>query len=196
MLARVGQQPGDLAVTGALVNQVAAAHQAMPFRPTGGMLGRADRHRGGQQPNGDAQPHLGDRQVVEELPDGDREIGRAVAKVQGKVVPEVLRHEDVAAQRHSRAADGQYQADPGEGGEGEAVPVPAALPNDQRLADHPGRQGQRGEPEQQRHGDQQPVGGREPGGSWVVVGQAVVPAAGLAGGIDREPHEAPPGRRM
>jgi hypothetical protein len=55
MLARVGQQPGDLAVAGALVDRLAVAHQGVPLRPAGGMLGRADRQRGGEQADRDAR---------------------------------------------------------------------------------------------------------------------------------------------
>jgi hypothetical protein len=68
--------------------------------------------------------------------------------VEGDVLPEVLRDEDVPAQGLLGADDQQHGGDGGEAGEGEAPPVPAALQQDHRLPNQPGDDGQRGEPDE------------------------------------------------
>ena len=136
--------------------------------------------RGGQQPDRDGQPHLGGHQVPEELADGDAGAGRAEAEVEGDVLPEVLGHEDVPAQGLLGAGHGQHDADAGEAGEGEAPPVPAALEQDHRLPEQPGDDGQRGEPDQQQHDQQQAVGGRLAGGAGDRLAGGGLPAARVA----------------
>ena len=80
------------------------------------------------------------------------------------------------AQGLLRAGHGQHHGDPGEAGEGEAPPVPAALEQDHRLPQQPGDDGQRGEPDQQQHDQQQPVGGRLAGGSGDRLAGGGLPA--------------------
>jgi hypothetical protein len=140
VVAWLGEQPGGLAVAGALVDAVAAADEGAPLGPAGSSLGIPDRQAGGQQPDRDGQPHLGGDQVPEELADGDAGAGGAEAEVQGHVLPEVLGHEDVPAQGLLGAGLGQHHADSGQAGDGEAPPVPAALKQDHRLPNQPGRQ--------------------------------------------------------
>jgi hypothetical protein len=167
-----GDQAGGTAVAGALVDALAAAHERAPLGPAGGPLGVAHRQRRREEADRDGQPHLRDDQVPEELADGDPGAGWAEAEVQGHVLPEVLGDEDVAAQGLLRPGHGQHHADAGEGGEGEAPPVPAALHQDHRLPGQPGHDGQGGEPDQQQHDQQQAVG------AWLAGG----PGDGLAGG--------------
>jgi hypothetical protein len=60
VVARLGQQPGRAAVAGALVDALAATDERTPLRASSGPLGIPDRQRGGQQPDRDGQPHLGE----------------------------------------------------------------------------------------------------------------------------------------
>ena len=110
VVAGPGDQAGGLAVAGALVDALAAADEGAPLGPAGGPLGVPDRQGRGQQPDRDGQPHLGGDQVPEELADGDAGAGGAEAEVEGHVLPEVLGHEDVPAQRLLRAGHGQHDA--------------------------------------------------------------------------------------
>jgi len=105
----------------------------------------------------------------------------------------MLGHEDVAAQGLLGAEDQQHERDPGEGGQGEAPPVPPALEQDRRLAQQPGQQRQRREPDQQDHDQQQAVGGRLAGGSWDGLAGGGLPAAGRVPGVGAV-HETPPWR--
>jgi hypothetical protein len=143
VVTRSGQQAGGLAVAGALVDALATTHQGAPLGPAGGPLGVPHRQAGGQQTDRDGQPHLGGDQIPEELADGDAGAGGAEAEVEGDVLPEVLGHKDVPPQRLLGADDQQDSGDPGEGGEGEAPPVPAALEQNHRLAQQPDQDGQR-----------------------------------------------------
>jgi hypothetical protein len=179
VIAGAGDQPRCLAVARALVDALAAAHEGAPLGAAGGPFGVPHRQGGGQQPDRGGQPHLGRDQVPEELPDGDAGAGWAEAEVQGHVLPEVLGHEHMPAQRLLGAGHGQYRADGDQRGEGEAPPVPAALEQDHRLPDQPGHDGQRREPDQQQHDQQQAVGGRLAGGTG--DGVACQPPAGFLG---------------
>jgi hypothetical protein len=105
VVTRVGEQPGGLAVAGALVDALAAAHEGAPLGPASGPLGVPYRQRSGQQPDRRGQPDLGGDQVVEELADGDVGAWWPEAEVEGDVLPEVLRDEDVPAQRLLGAED-------------------------------------------------------------------------------------------
>ena len=177
VVAGLGDQAGGLAVAGALVDALAAADEGAPLGPAGGPLGVPHRQRRGQQPDRDGQPHLGGDQVPEELADGDAGAGGAEAEVQGHVLPEVLGHKDVPAQRLLRAGHGQHHADGGEAGEGEAPPVPAALEQDHRLPQQPGHDGQGREPDQHQDDQQQAVGGRLAGGPGDRLAGGGLPAA-------------------
>jgi hypothetical protein len=154
VVAGPGDQAGGAAVAGALVDALAAADEGAPLGPAGGPLSVPHRQRGGQEPDWHGQPHLGGDQVPEELADGDLGAGWAEAEVEGDVLPEVLRDEDMAAQGFLGAGHGHHQGDPGEAGQGEAPPVPAALEQNHRLPQQPGHDGQGGEPDQQDY-DQQ-----------------------------------------
>jgi hypothetical protein len=97
VITRLGEQPGRLALPAALVDALATPHKGTPLGPAGGPLGVPHRQRGGQQPDREGQPHLGGQQVPEKLADRDSSSWRAEAEVESDVLPEVLRHKDVAA---------------------------------------------------------------------------------------------------
>jgi hypothetical protein len=191
VVARLGEQAGGAAVAGALVDALAAADKGAPLGPAGGALGGPHRQRGGQKADRDGQPHLGNHQVVNELADGDAGAWGAEAEVEGDVLPEVLGHEDVPAQGLLRAGHGQHHADPGEAGEGEAPPVPAALEQDHRLPGQPSHDGQGREPDQHQQDQQQPVGGRLPGRPGDRLAGGGLPAVTRRGVVGAR-HEAPP----
>jgi hypothetical protein len=126
-------------------------------RPADTAAGRSVGHgevhgqRGGEQADRQAQPELGQDHVVGELADAERGAGWAEPEQQGDVLPEVLMDVEVPAQRLLGAEHGQDVTEVEQGGEGEAVPVPALLHQDQQLPDQPHGQAQRREPEQQDH---------------------------------------------
>jgi hypothetical protein len=193
VVAGLGDQAGGAAVAGALVDALAAADEGAPLGPTSGPLGIPHRQRGSQQPDRDGQPHLGDDQVPEELTDRDPGAGRAEAEMQGDVLPEVLGREDVPAQRLLGAGHHDHHADGGHAGEGEPPPVPAALQQDHRLAQQPGHDGQRREPDQQDHDQQQAVDGGLAGGAGDRLARGGLPATARRRVVGAG-HEVPPGR--
>jgi hypothetical protein len=193
MVARLGDQPRGAAVAGALVDALAAPDDGAPLGPAGGPLGVPDRQGGGQEPDRGGQPHLSGDQVPEELTHGDAGVGGAEAEVQGDVLPEVLGDEDVPPQGGLRPDHQQYGGDPGEGGEGEAPPVPAALQQDDRLAQQPGHDGQGRYPDQQQDDQQQPIGGGLAGGPGNGLVWGGLPAVARRGVVGAG-HEAPPRR--
>jgi hypothetical protein len=192
VVARLDKQAGGLAVAGALVDVLAAPHEGAPLGAAGGSLGVPHRQRGGQQPDRDGQPHLSGQQVPEEL--ASRHLGAwgAEAEVEGDVLPEVLGHKDVPPQRRLGAGRRQHQPDPGKGGQGEAPPVPAALQQNHCLADQPGHDGQRREPDQHQHDQQQAVGSRLAGGPGDRLAGGGLPAMARRGVVGAG-HGAPPG---
>ena len=193
VVAGPGDQPGGLAVAGALVDALAAADEGAPLGPAGGPLGVPHRQRGGQQPDRDGQPHLGGHQVPEELADGDAGAGWAEAEVEGDVLPEVLGHEDVPAQGLLGAGHGEHDA------RCQARLARVKRHQCQRRwskitawPEQPGHDGQRGEPDQQQHDQQQAVGGRLAGGPGDRLAGGGLPAAGRVPGSVGAVHEAPP----
>jgi hypothetical protein len=190
-----GDQAGRLAVAGALVDALAAPHEGAPLGPAGGPLGVPHRQRRRQEADRDGQPHLGHHQVTEELTDRDPSTRRAEAEVQGHVLPEVLRDEDVPPERLLRADNQQDGGDPGEGGQGEAPPVPATLHQDHHLAQQPHDDGERREPDQQGDDQQQAVGGRLASGPGDRLAWGGLPAARRVRTVVGAAHRAPPVRR-
>jgi hypothetical protein len=93
---------------------------------------------------------------VGELADAEDGAGWAEAEQQREVLPAVLVDVEVAAERLLGAEDRQDVGEVGQGGQGEAVPVPALLHQDQELADQPHCQAERGEPAQQDDRQPQP----------------------------------------
>jgi hypothetical protein len=137
VVTRLGEELGGLAVAGALVDELAAADQWAPLGVAGGMLGEVDRQGGGEQPNGEAEPELGQHHVVGELADAERGAGWAEAEQQRDVLPEVLVDVEVPLQCRAGADHRQDVGEVGQRGDGEAVPVPALLHQDQQLPDQP-----------------------------------------------------------
>jgi hypothetical protein len=122
------------------------------------VLGEVHGQRGGEQADRDAQPQLGHHHVVGELPNRECGAGWAEAEQQREVLPEVGVDVEVPAQRLLGADDGQHVGEVGQGGEGEAVPVPALLHQDQQLPGQPHGKRQRGKPAQQDNGQPEPGG--------------------------------------
>jgi hypothetical protein len=61
------------------------------------VLGEVHGERGGEQSDRGAQPQLGQKHVVGDVPDRQVSAGWAEAEQQGDVLPEVLMHVEVAA---------------------------------------------------------------------------------------------------
>jgi hypothetical protein len=190
VVTRLGEELGGLAVAGALVDELAAADQRAPLGAAGGMLGEVHSQCGGEQADRDAQPQLGHDHVVGDLAQRERGAGWAEAKQQRGVLPEVGVDVEVAAQGLLRADDGQDVCEVDQGGEGEAVPVPALLHQDRELADQPRGQGDRREPEQQD--DRQPEARRR---GLVGGARGRLPGAGRPRVCDGATgHSTPPWR--
>jgi hypothetical protein len=68
VVAGLGEQLGGLAVVGALVDEPAAADQRAPLGVAGRVLGEVHRQRGGEQPDWQAQPELGEQHVMASWP--------------------------------------------------------------------------------------------------------------------------------